>query len=188
MKIQKTGYVLLAIACWLTACDSTSREKPNSPLWGGFDHKTIYVLTDDVFLLSVEQNRKSPFVLSPPENKKPSGRYYKAPRTINQPLSVVETKDDEKAAAYHLHTVALGIVRKGTRLEVVEVIRERQVSWFFGAITVVTVYAKLLDGEYGGRIVDVLDISSEQHVQDGGIVTYEADPAFLRPVEMQKTR
>ena len=127
-------------------------------------------------------------MLSPPEDKKPSGRRYKAPQTINQPLSVVQARDDEKASAYNLHTVALGIVRKGTRLEVVEVIRERQVSWFFGETTVVTVYAKLLDGEYGGRIVDVLDISSGQHVQDGGIVTYEADPAFLRPVEMQKTR
>jgi len=175
--------LVMAFCCALSACNSSTSENPGSPLWGGFDNKTAYILTDDVFLLSLEQDGKTSYALSPPGEKKLTRRLYNAPRTLTKRLKSENQKEDYvDGKFYNLKTVALGVVRRGTTMKIVDVLKERKFSWFFGEKTIVTINAQLLNGEYSGKVVDIRDISVEDSIVGSeGMTTYKFDPAFLKP-------
>ena len=189
-RLRVRGVLLAATAAsaLLAACNYSSKEAPNSPLWGGYSSTATYAIASDVFLLSVDREGRPYLVISPPGERKATNRLYSAPQILDVSGTSEAQKNFVEGRYYNLKTTVVGVVQKGTNLKVVEVLKESAFSWFFGGSSITIVRAELLDGEHRGKIADIRDISIELPIADRKAVAYKPDPHFVRLAEQPKAQ
>ena len=159
MKIlaRATGLAALAIALSaLTACTVTApgvgyvggwdwNVSDETERWAGFDPDGIYVLQQDVFLLSIPERTNGLALLPDIDADLP-------PRTVRGPAAISEYQSSPK----RWRTVA-GIAEKGTRMRATRLRAKGNLR--APNMTRVYVKAQIMAGPHQGKVVDLQALS-----------------------------
>lgn len=162
MRNRAIGIVFLllsAAACQVSSpglgWDRNVSDRPEA--WGAYQPEGVYVLQRDVFLLDVPERTNGPGLV-------PGMEWDLPPGTFRGPTGVADYQ-----AAPSQYRGIIGIVAADTRLRV-ETLRAKG-NLRDSRATRHYVKAKVLDGEFQGRTVDLQAVSVYRGDTDGGAVT-----------------
>lgn len=187
-KVQRiSSFCLVVVVLSLVGCTRLSKEEmpSNSPLWNGYVQGYTYEVTQNVFLLKLQDEKKGVrYALSPDGSIEHPNRFYTAPKSLalyEQQGGKVSETDLVAGRAYQIASTTVGVIKANTRIKCTSLKKYQQWSWFFGSASWVTVYGVLQDGAYAGTEIDMTDLSIERSVLAGNeeIAAYKPNPRLL---------
>jgi hypothetical protein len=183
LKLIFIIFIAQSLSCVWYTFDKTNDED----FWGAYLPDTKYSLMRDVFIIkpSIQGMPSSNKILIPESNYKGRvlGRHFMAPNSIVDYLK--NPKENSKhiinyGGKTHEHEIdVIGVVKAGTKLEVVKIEVEKGFNFMVGTFQNVTPFAKVLTGPYKGEIVDITDISVYYKNMDD-IHVYRPERALIR--------
>ena len=153
---------LLPTLFFLAGCMNFRHDVSESAeAWRPYDLNSIYDVKTDVFLMEVGccDNEPIRYALVPSREEKRGG-LYSSPNSIQEYLDdpVNASKRPLDGGGYYEIKV-VGIVKAGTKLKPIKVMRNSGYSWWGGSYSSDYKYVEILSGEFKGEIVDIEDIT-----------------------------
>lgn len=148
LKLSMRQNILFIFVVFLSGCTGCHNNA----------QKTVpqkYLVTEDVFLMQVDEGRQGPRLALVPASKPGRGSgFYASPKSLETNSSgqwetndVVGNKD------------VVGIVTAGTKIEFVRTKTKKSWSWWYFAVDEDTVnYGKIISGPFLGKVVDLEDV------------------------------
>jgi len=151
----------------------------DSPCWGGYALNARYKLMQDCFLAEVDDGLEGKRCVLLPE-----GALWFPTRRYPAPASIAQWQTKYSNEWQFSSVKILGVVANGIHLECKRLRINKGWSIWSGRHCVFTIYAKIIDGQFTGQIVDVSDVSIPVHDR----ASSRPNPAILKTITRNGVR
>ena len=174
--------IIVFVILGTEGCASLSMEVSNhSQWWGGYERSHEYVLLKDVFLLT--DNTKK-FFLVPDRSIYRCAGIMPAPESIREfkkNPDQIRKKFEDKWKPYD-NIKVLGVVEAGTKIKCLRVDKVVGISIWWGFVSGLDIYGKILNGPFANCEVNLQDVSTfacRSLECDDDLILYKPDPRLL---------
>ena len=179
---MRTVAVIAWVILGMAGCVSLSMDVSNhKEWWGGYERGHEYVLLKNVFLLT---DYSKEFFLVPDRSVRRCAGIKAAPESIEafkKNPDQVRKKFEEKWK--HYEDKVLGIVEAGTKIKCVRLEKMDGISIWWGFVSGLDIFGKILDGPFADYEVNLQDVSTFacRGVEcDHDLILFKPDPRLLR--------
>jgi hypothetical protein len=180
------GIGISLIMLWVALLIGFSYETEvteDADLWGEYTLGKEYVLERPVFLIESTDSYGGKEILIPEESyKRCLGRHAMAPNSIAEYRKDPVNASVRKFDSYEVKVDVIGIAEKGTRISPSRLVKSKGWSLWFGSTESLRPYAIILDGQFKGKEVGIMDISIYYRNNDGPFL-YRPETGVVRNIE-----
>lgn len=152
--------IVALVVSLITGISFTSDVTDNKNLWGGYDVDSKYTLDRPVFIIKTDQITGGRLVLVPEESfSRCLGRFWSAPDSIDEYRADPVQAAIKQYDGFEVKIDVVGVLEMGTNLELHKLEKKSAWSLWFGRTTTIKPLAKVIDGPFQGKIVDLSDVS-----------------------------
>ncbi len=174
---------IIALSLFSSGCAWYSVNIPEKDkLWGGYQYGQEYIVKRDLFLIRPHPLLMPTKIALVPDNSykgRQLGRFYAAPNSIEAYEKDPDTGARHKEDGFEMKVHVIGVVKAGTILKVNEIKKTKAWTFYYGKTIDLTPYAKILNGPYEGKTVDITDLSIYYRVTEDQVFRHKPEEELL---------